>query len=346
MRLKLYISLILPLCVVSCMRPFDLKLDDTPVIYLESYPGIDEVVAFRVLPAYSYSNTASKPEFRPEIVFTVNGKQVPVVPNTGQKVDGDYPESYYIADYKVVPGDKLSVEVSSDGFHSISAETMIPAYFPESYPDRKIDYRREDFIDRKLNILYISVDKLPDMAYGYGVQLVEETTYFLPSEQRTDVTVYTGRQISDFYDMAPQSFDGKVIPFNGHLMSIWNASQTEVSPYKMSLVLNSYDFSEMQNSYESFFVTEGKDVMYDDYGNPMGEYEFRSRNKIILYTLSGEFYKFAMAQELKDSNSDFIPGLAPSNFCYSNIRDGYGVFAGITCTETDWITPEFIERNN
>jgi hypothetical protein len=38
--------------------------------------------------------------------------------------------------------------------------------------------------------------------------------------------------------------------------------------------------------------------------------------------------------------------IAPSSYCYSNIDNGYGAFAGVTIVETDWITKEFIENNN
>ena len=44
-------------------------------------------------------------------------------------------------------------------------------------------------------------------------------------------------------------------------------------------------------------------------------------------------------------NAGFVAGLAPSNFCYSNIENGYGAFAGVCRVETDWITQDFIENN-
>jgi hypothetical protein len=52
-----------------------------------------------------------------------------------------------------------------------------------------------------------------------------------------------------------------------------------------------------------------------------------------------------VAQELILDNADFFAGIAPSNFCYSNIKGGYGAFAGIYRVETDCITREFIENN-
>jgi hypothetical protein len=88
---------------------------------------------------------------------------------------------------------------------------------------------------------------------------------------------------------------------------------------------------------------EGEYVEYDDMGNMM-TYKYRERNKLFLYTLSEEFYKYELAQVLVYNNTDF-PGIAPANFCYTNINGGCGAFAGLARVETDWITKEFIENN-
>ena len=61
--------------------------------------------------------------------------------------------------------------------------------------------------------------------------------------------------------------------------------------------------------------------------------------------MSEEFHNYVGAQALVYENAGFFAGLAPSNFCYSNVEGGYGVFAGVYCEHTDWITPEFIENN-
>ena len=93
--------------------------------------------------------------------------------------------------------------------------------------------------------------------------------------------------------------------------------------------------------------TRGVDLgpLRDENGEVVSSERVLSHNKILLYTFSEEFYKYVVAQELKDENADFFAGIAPSNFCYTNIRNGFGAFAGVSRQETDWITPEFIEKN-
>lgn len=325
MRCFKYIGIVLlSVLGLSCSRAFDMQIDDTPVIFVESFPGTEEMVVFEILPAYSVSNSALKPEFRPEIVFTVNGREVPVVRNTGYCVSDRFAESYYIADYKAVPGDKMRVEVSSAGFESVSAETSIP----EPFPQRRVDFRTETVGDHRMNILYVMPDNAGDH-YAYGVQIYNE--YVIDSKEGVVVypSIYIGGQISDYYDMAPESMEGMEVRFGGKKMAVWKSDADQ-----LQMVINGYS-NNVEAEYESFFV-------HEEYRQ---DYTETVRNKLLLYTLSEEFYKYIVAQELIDSNAGFFAGLAPSNFCYSNVKGGYGAFAGLTAVETDWITKEFIENN-
>lgn len=69
-------------------------IEDEPMIFLESFPGVEDVIVFDVQPAYSYSNSALRPEFKPVITLMVNGTEVPVVRNTGFCVSDKYPEDH------------------------------------------------------------------------------------------------------------------------------------------------------------------------------------------------------------------------------------------------------------
>ena len=196
----------------SCMKPFDLKLDDEPIIYLEAFPGVEDVVVFNIQPGYAYSNTALKPEFKPEIHFTVNGEEIPVVLNEGCRFGDRFPETSYVADYKPVPGDRMAVEVHSEGFSSIYAQTSIPQPFPE----RKIDYRVVQTAERDYNVIFVSFKDDADIPLAYGMQIHEETTYYKPDvEPETYYYLYAGDQIADDYEFAPQSFEGITMNFNG-----------------------------------------------------------------------------------------------------------------------------------
>ena len=83
----------------------------------------------------------------------------------------------------------------------------------------------------------------------------------------------------------------------------------------------------------------------DENGEVVQECEALEHNKLMLYSMSEEFYKYVVAQELVSDNTELFAGIAPSNFCYSNVNGGYGAFAGVCCVETDWITQEFIESD-
>ena len=343
MKMLRYIPYVLAILVAaSCMKPFDLKLDDEPIIYLEAFPGVEDVVVFSIQPGYAYSNTALKPEFKPEIHFTVNGEEIPVFLNEGCCFGDRFPEISYVADYKPVPGDRMAVEVHSEGFSSIYAETSIPVPFPE----RKIDYRVVQTAERDYNVIFVSFKDDADIPLAYGMQIHEETTYYKPDvEPETYYYLYAGDQIADDYEFAPQSFEGITMNFNGwsvqrgDYIAGWDDELFAGQDKTISMVVNSYGPA------DSFFEHTFDNPLYDESGEVIGNYPGISHNKLLLYTMSPEFYKYAVAQELILDNADFFAGIAPSNFCYSNIKGGYGAFAGIFRVETDWITREFIENN-
>lgn len=343
MKMLRYIPYVLAILVAaSCMKPFDLKLDDEPIIYLEAFPGVEDVVVFNIQPGYAYSNTALKPEFKPEIHFTVNGEDIPVVLNEGSRFGDRFPETSYVADYKPVPGDRMTVEVHSEGFSSIYAQTSIPQPFPE----RKIDYRVVQTAERDYNVIFVSFKDDADIPLAYGMQIHEETTYYKPDvEPETYYYLYAGDQIADDYEFAPQSFEGITMNFNGwsvqrgDYIAGWDDELFAGQDKTISMVVNSYGPA------DSFFEHTFDNPLYDESGEVIGNYPGISHNKLLLYTMSPEFYKYAVAQELILDNADFFAGIAPSNFCYSNIKGGYGAFAGIYRVETDWITREFIENN-
>lgn len=330
---------------VSCIKPFDMKYDDKPIIYLTAFPGVEEKVVFTIKPAYSLSNSADRPEFKPDITFAVNGEVMPVLKNTGGRFGEEYPEDCYIADYKPLPGDELSVGVVAEGFTDIYAETSIP----QAFPDRKIDYRQEKIGDNIYNVIYVTFKDDPSTEYAYGLQILNESIFKYPGEEpQISISEYAGAQISDDFTMAPGSLDGMSLYFSG-----WNMSEStlacwsdatftgEQKTLSMTVVTNFWSGS----GYDMFFEHESEQDYYDENGNVIKTGTVLEHNKIAMYSMSEEFFKYAVAQEIAKDNAGFVAGLAPSNFCYSNIRNGYGAFAGVYRVETDWITPEFIENN-
>lgn len=345
MKLLKYIYILAAsLLLFSCTKPFDLGFEDSPAIFLESFPGVEDMVVFSIKPAYSYSNSATRPDFNPEIVFKVNGKEVPVVLNTGFCMSEKYFEDMYVADYKPAPGDKMTVEVSSEGFMPIFAQTTIPAPFPE----RKVSYRPVTFGGRELNV--ISVRFLDDgkTDCAYGMQVYKESV--ITNEDGTEnisVTVYAGEQPSVDFDFAPASMDGIRIDFNGwyidhdysYTVAGWDDDIFNGEEAELSMTVHAY------SGYESFFEWEQKNGYFDNDGVFQGFSTELYHNKLVLYTMSEEFHNYVVAQALVYENAGFFAGLAPSNFCYSNVEGGYGAFAGVYCVDTPWITKEFIENN-
>lgn len=345
MKIFRYILLLLvSMSAVSCFYAFDLGFDDEPVIYLESFPGATDMVVFKIDPAYSYSNDALRPEFKPEIVFKVNGKEVPVVMNKGNSISERYFDGCYLADYKPVPGDKMSVEVSAEGFRTVYAETSIPELFPQ----RKIDYRHEVIGDREFDVIYASFCDDADTDLAYGLQIWRDTKTEVGDSSYVNQFSYAGEQVSSYYEMAPDTFEGRIIDMSVWMMdvptqkiAVWSDGLFNGMDKTVSMVVTTWSDNGM-DPYESFFPTE-TEISVDR--EDMTSYTVSTFHKLRLYTMSDEFYKYAIAQKLVKENAYMFAGIAPSNFCYSNIENGYGVFAGVSYVDTDYITREFIENN-
>lgn len=349
MKLYRYITALLTSVIcISCIEPFDLKYEDDPVIYLEAFPGVEDVVVFKIQPAYSLSNSAVRPEFEPHITFAVNGQAIPVSRNTGGRIGSSYPEECYVADYKPSPGDKMSVEVSAEGFRTIYAQTSIPQPFPE----RKIDYGQVKIGDIYQNVLYVTFKDDNHTDYAYGLQIFNEWIRMWPDQEpEINSYSYAGGQLTDDFTMAPESLDGIGLYFNGWMIggtagiACWDGSPFNGEEKTLSMSVMTFDFQWESDRYYRFFEHEEAIYLYDYYGNVINEGIQIEHNKLVMYSMTEEFYKYAVAQKLAGENSDFFAGLAPSNYCYSNIQNGCGAFAGVWRTETDWITQEFIENN-
>lgn len=346
---KYILMLLMSVSCLSCMAPFDMKLEDEPMIYLESFPGVEDMVIFDIRPAYSYSNSALRPEFKPVITFKVNGIEVPVVRNVGFCVSDKYPEEMFIADHRPAPGDEMTVEVSSEGFVSVSASTSIP----QTFPARTVDYRIHEIGDREYYMIHVTFkdDEHIDCAYGLQV-LNERIGTNANGEPFINTSMYGGSQIRDDYDLAPWSMDGLNVMFNGWSvdsdyycdLAAWDDDTIDGMEATLSMTVEAFSYGGV-SAYDSFFEMDYINEYYDENGEVVASERVLSHNKILLYTFSEEFYKYVVAQKLKDENADFFAGIAPSNFCYTNIRNGFGAFAGVSRQETEWITPEFIEKN-
>lgn len=185
-----------------------------------------------------------------------------------------------------------------------------------------------------------------DTDCAYGLQIMEESLVYL-----TDGSVmesrfrYAGYSLSDLYTDSPETLSGMNVPFNGWLlqpesyddgyMAVWDDDVFNGKNTSLSMSVQGL-------SYGSFFENETvRDMTVD---GASVRCRVLNHNKLLLYSLSDDFYRYAVAQDIVGDNASIEYGLAPSNFCSSNVTNGYGIFAGIWRVETDWITKESIEN--
>ena len=338
MKKYIYILFIAVLCsMASCTVPFDPDFNENPMIFVEGFPGADaEYVKIKVMPAYSRSNTPVMIPFKPVITFKVNGTEIPV-----KCIDAD--GGYYKALHASKPGDKMSISVESEGFQSVYSETSIP----EAFPKRKIDYRKvPSGVDTYEDVLFVTISDV-NPKYSYGLQICNEVHEYYASETVERTFRYCGYlypRDAQLDEMVPITLEATCIRLYGEDLWSWNGNTLADGENTFTFMPAGYGYGGM-DSYDAFFVQEGTSTRYDEHGNIIEEYQYLDRNKLLLYTISDEFYKYSIAQEFQGDNDGILSIIAPTNFCYSNIDNGYGAFAGIYIVETDWITKEFIENN-
>jgi hypothetical protein len=312
--------------VTSCVKPFDPDYDLDPVIYLEGYPGADNgMVMFKIMPAYSKSNKAVAIPFRPDITFSVNDEVIAT-----DCIDQE--EGFYTASCDLKPGDNVRISVFSDGFTPAHAETVIP----EAFPERKIDYGVEQLGDDTCSVVRVTIDK-KNRAYAYGVQVCTHSAQVIDGEYYEDTYRYAGNLYPtdfEYSEMSPMNLEAIDIQIRGEYLWAWEARMLDKGPNTFSI-----------QTYDDLYISEGDIVIYDEYGNEASTYHYIRKNKLVLYSMSEEFYKYRVAYEYQRDYSGFTGFIAPSNYCYSNVENGFGVFAGVNVIETDWITEEFIENN-
>ena len=339
MRNTIYILIAALGCALtSCMKPFDPDFDENPVIFLESFPGSDaEYVSFTILPAYSRSNTPVVIPFDPDITFTVNGDVVPL-----ECVSAE--DGFYIAHHKPMSGDRMTISVSCEGFQSIDAETFIP----EAFPERKVDYRKVAAgIDEYDNVLFITASEL-DPDFAYGLQILKEKIYQYQTGPEVRTYNYAGELYPDSsdpdFEVMPANIEAMTLRIYGSSFWAWQGKSLQSTGHTFAIQPHTYGYRD-EDLYDSLFEYHGETKIYDDEGAEIGTVPTIEHNKLLLFTMTDEFYKYKVAQELESDYSGFLGFLAPANYCYSNINNGYGAFAGISVSGTDWITKEFIENN-
>ena len=328
----------------SCEEKFDLRMKGDNMIFVESYPGVEDFIALRVGPAVSLNSDYDVSGFSPDVKLMVNGDMVAVeYLRQGDSLRG-IPAGYYVADYAPVPGDRVNVTVSADGFETVESETVVP----DSFGDYKLEYLVYDSsVDTKVMDMEIvdginynlrlkvklDIQDSPVAGDAYGIQFVRELDYLVeyPDSIQRDTTLYY--QSGQVPDMS----DNPLLPQTGTVIDV-NFNGISCDSYDGVTMFMDRKFNGQYATLEAEVrFNEDHTYSYVDYQEQEVKVTSKYRYKIRIYKFTPDFSRYAYAQNQIDNNLFGEIGLAPAGYAYSNIKNGAGILAGALMLETDWL---------
>ncbi len=346
MRRLVYIlgCALMAVLLISCEEKFDLRMKGDNMIFVESYPGVEDFIALRIGPAVSLNSNYDVSKFSPEIKLLVNGNMVDVeYLKQGDPIRG-IPSGYYVADYAPISGDRVNLAVSADGFETVESETVVPDPFGDynleyfvydsSVETKDVDMDYGEGVNLNLRLrVKLGIQDGPVAGDAYGIQFVRELDYLVEypdSIQRDTTLYYQSGQVLDMSDnpLLPQTSTVFDVNFNGVSCDSYDG----VTMFMDRKFNGQYTTLETETRFN-----EDHSYTYEDYNEKEVKVTSRYRYKIRLYKFTSDFSRYAYAQEQIDNNVFGEIGLAPAGYAYSNITGGAGVLAGVLMYETEWL---------
>lgn len=301
-RLLIYFAALLSL--VSCEYTFKVNIKSHPGIYLQCIATPEGTTLAYYYAAPAGGNVEDIPEFEPtkKEVF-IAGEAIEV---------GD---KRFLPGVK--PGEKIEVHLEADGLKSVSSWTTMP-----SEPEL------EEII---LGDEYMAGVRIKSFEFRLKRQPSENEFYAVKIRKQTPDTSIVVRP-SLVLTTNPEIELAQVELWFNHLIPSENPTLT-VIPGKAfknaSLTLTDMDMSEIkpilgeesqENQEEEPPVLEADTAIY----------------QFDIYSISESFYRYSLASY--KAQTDFLAkmGLAPANFAWTNVSDGFGVCAAINGFTTDW----------
>lgn len=358
---KLLYFLLVSLVLVSCKDDFDIsKLQDTSRLVVYSFPTASDttlVIVTKSVPVATakgdrYSITRQSVDAH--IIYKVNGVEQSVKKIETEE-DARRFDYYHIIDdgfdqqmigqYYVVgkqkKGDNITLEVSADGFPSVSAATYIPQSvkigidelsFEKVSSDQSLDNVLASFIDDGASKDYYSVMVQKNHMEGEVVGVDEDGSHYVVGDVE---------QYKEFLEKHPNA----VWSFNMHKRSYAQAIDTDKEPvltkttkldedlgfdeygyYGLSYIFDDHLLNgkryTLHLSLASTYYTNN--YYYTDSWDKMFGYAYI----VELYKLTPEYYRYLSSINSAQSNSWAEAGIMQVTPTYSNVKGGFGVVAG------------------
>lgn len=355
------------LAFASCKDDFDVnKLQDSPRLVLYSFPTVGDTTVIAVsksMPIASFKgdkDVQSRQKVDAQVIYKINGVEqlVKRIENTQEaqlftQSRNDSCLSWLVGQYYAVgkqqAGDKIDIQVSSEGLASVSASTYIPNSVGLQLGDIRIGQKASDGESNvdKLEATFHDEASTQDY-YSVGVFVKQKRGTAVGRMVGQDMTLYA----RDYYDYLEYENRYKPESINWDFDSLaWELSDlslvTEGEPLlsKKSKLDDDFgfdDYTYFNNQYifndrmisgqnytlhleaiGSYSYSEG--YYYDDLNwNGM----FGRIYIVQLCKMTPEYYRFLKSINDAQSNSWAEAGLMQITPTYSNVKGGFGVVGG------------------
>lgn len=347
---KLIITILAAMLLCSCEFRYEPDIDDrVPILFVECIGGSQDTTVFKYRVAAPYVNELSQ-------------SYVPTLSSVDFRINGvaqTVKDSAIICSYK--PGDVITLRASCQVADDIKAETTVPE-IPAVRSVRMEQFDKDEIAYMRFSIDF---DGGPRDGCFYGIQLMERVvnertitdTLGNIIEKKVDEGTYCRDIVNpiaedDLFEAVDNlfvlqiGFDGKQIRSSYNCpMNLCTASELQREGTDVYLVADPDYDNEPQQDFDFVYVGDETDEekQLEDWENwrllPLNSYTATSRRiqyKLILRSLSPEFYYYAKALYLSQADNLAGMGLSPVNFTYSNIKGGAGLLGAYTSYESEW----------
>ena len=307
MRIITYCSISLIIFFASCQKEIELEYPTPdPKLVVNCLFSPDSLFKVRVGKILAFNDTVSS--------FSVENAQCEIYENGVFAEKLEYQGDGYYFSKILTPksGNNYKLIVSAEGFPVVDAIDTVP--YPVSVENAYFEHNTlYDALDESyFHTVNVIFDDNPDLKNYYQLKLVCERTYddstinkvHLILEKTNDLTLLN----TGLIEYQPSS-----IPFSDKLLNGQNYFLTTY--YTLP-----------------FAISNGIDVFYD------------THNLIVHFnSVSDQFYQYSrkMIMHLRNQESDIFEGIGDPVAMYSNIQNGYGIFAAY-CPHTDTLHHELI----
>lgn len=306
--------MLLAACLLcSCESSFSLKLDETAdKILVEAYFSQEDTtfLHFHRAVGFNGAKKASDDISMTKVEMSIGGVPADVVRMSDTR--------WYTLAKLGNRSERIVLSAQAENTASVSASTTVPdapevsAYGLDMDEDEFGSYLRLD----------IEMPEVPSEDSFFAVAVMKEVTYSRGNWSDTR-----------YYSMEPtmRTLD------NTLLANLWGGNYiTFFYPDKVGEFDNCrmtvFGGSEFVGKTYSYYMTPGKDGLQDD-----GQTMQTTRYKAFFFRITADFYNYQKAKYSAENNRLAGAGFCPPNFSYSNVNGGYGIFAGLSWVETEWM---------